>query len=128
MLRSELFSAAAVLGLLLPAGSGQPQQTLRREADGWVRTYAGTMPRALKLRVNGHGPVTVEGGPSKEITYTVKLNVPARNAAEAARMLATFPVHVTSVGEWAILTTPGGQVISTVTVQTPPLSAVEVST
>ena len=128
MLRSELFSAAATLALLLPAGSGQPQQGLRPEAGGWVRTYTGSMPRAAKMRVNGHGPVTITGGAAPNIIYTVKLNVPARNAAEAARLLARFPVHVTSAGEWAILTTPGGQVISTVTVQAPDLMAVEVST
>ncbi len=128
MLRSELFSAAAAIALLLPAGSGQPQQTLRREGDGWVRTYAGSMPHAFKLRVNGHGPVIVEAGVSKDITYTVKLNVPARTAAEAAGMLKQYPVHVTSVGEWVILTTPSGRVISTVSVQAPQLNAVEVST
>jgi DUF4097 and DUF4098 domain-containing protein YvlB len=128
MLRSELFSAAAAVALLLPAGSGQPQQTLRRESDGWARTYAGTMPHALKLRVNGHGPVTVEGGVSKEISYTVKLNVPAKTASEAVRMLARYPVHVTSVGDWVVLTTPAGQVFSTVTVQAPQLTAVEIST
>ena len=127
MLRSELFSAAAALSLLLPMSSGQPQP-LRREADGWVRTYVGTMPRALKLHINGHGPVTVEGGASQELTYTVKLNVPARNAAEAARLLARLPVQVTSAGDWVVLTTPGGRVISTVTVQAPRLTALEVST
>lgn len=128
MLRSELFSAAATVALLLPIGSGQQQPQLRREADGWVRTYAGTMPRAARLRVNGHGPVTVEGGVSQEITYTVKLNVPARTAAEAARLLARFPVHVSSAGDWVVLNTPAGRVLSTVTVQAPRLTAVEVST
>src|SRR5579883_2880550 len=128
MLRSELFSAAAVIALLLPAGSGQPQPGLRREADGWARTYTGVMPRALKLRINGHGPVVVEGGISKEITYTVKLNVAARTAPEAARLLARYPVHVSSLGDWVVLTTPGGRVLATVTVQAPQLTAVEIST
>jgi hypothetical protein len=128
MLRSELFSAAAVVAVLLPISSGQQQQLLKREGDGWVRTYAGIMPRAFKLRVNGHGPVTVEGGGGQEITYTVKLNVPARTAADAARLLARFPVHVSSAGDWVVLSTPAGRVLSTVSIQAPKLTAVEVST
>ena len=42
--------------------AGNGQQELRRDRDGWVRTYTGTLPAASRLRINGHGPVTLEGG------------------------------------------------------------------
>jgi hypothetical protein len=127
MLRSELFSAAAVLALLIPAGSGQ-QQKLKREADGWARTYSGAMTSAARLRVNGHGPVSIEGGASNEMVYTVKVNVPARTEAEAVRLLARYPVHVSRAGEWVVMTMPAGRAFATVTVRAPRLAAVEVST
>jgi DUF4097 and DUF4098 domain-containing protein YvlB len=128
MLRSELFSVAAVLALLMPAGSGQVQQPLKREGDGWVRTYTGSVPAAPRLRVNGHGPVSIEAGISNQISYSVKVTVPARTEAEARRLLARYPVHVSAAGEWVMLTTPAGRVFSTVTVRAPKLSGVEVST
>jgi DUF4097 and DUF4098 domain-containing protein YvlB len=127
MLRSELFSAAAVLALLMPVGSGQ-QQALKHEGDGWVRTYTGAMPGGQRLRVNGHGPVTIECGVSREIVYSVKVSVPARTEAEARRLLARYPVHVSMMGDWVVLSTPGGRVFSTVSVRAPRIGAVEVST
>ncbi|HEV2446864.1 MAG TPA: hypothetical protein VGS58_13130 [Candidatus Sulfopaludibacter sp.] len=127
MLRSGLFSTAALAALLMPAGSGQ-QQPLRREGDGWVRTYSGTMATAPRLRVFGHGPVLIEGGASNEVVYTVKVNVAARTEAEAVRLLARNPVQVTKTGDWVVLTTAGGQVLSNVTVRAPRFVAVEVST
>ena len=127
MLRSEPFSAAAWLLLFLPAGFGQPQGLLR-EGDGWARTYSGSMPAALRLRVNGHGPVVIEGGAAGNLVYTVKVNVPARSAAEAARLLARSPVQFSRAGEWLVLATPGGRAFCTVTVRAPRLVAVEVST
>src|SRR5689334_17931805 len=119
MRRSGLFSAAAVVALLLPAGSGQQQPALRHEADGWARTYGGRMPGVPHLRIIGHGPVNVEAGIPGEIVYTVKLNVAARTQAEAARLLARYRVQITRAGDWAIVTTPAGKVYSTVTVTAP---------
>jgi len=127
MRRSEFFSLAALLALLLPAGSGQ-QQALKREGDGWVQTITGTLPAAAKLRVNGHGPVSLEGGVEKQISYSVKITVTARTEAEARRILSRFPLQTSVAGDWAVLNTPGGRVFSAVTVRAPRLSAVEVST
>ena len=127
MPRSELFSAAAILALLLPAGSSQ-QQPLVREADGWARTYSGSVPGVLRLRVIGRGPVTVEGGVAGAVSYTVKVNVPARTAADAARQLARSAVQISRSGEWMVLTAPGGRAFSIVSVHAPRLVALEVST
>ena len=127
MLRWELFSAGLLCALLIPAGSGQ-QQALQREGDGWARTYTGTVPASVRLRVSGHGPVSVEAGSAKETTYSVKVNVAARSEAEARRLLARLPMHLSEAGEWMVLTTPAGRVFSTVTVRAARLSAVEIST
>jgi DUF4097 and DUF4098 domain-containing protein YvlB len=128
MRRSVLFSATVAVALLLPVGFGQQQMALRREADGWARTYGGRMPGVPRLRIIGHGPVTVEAGVPGEIVYTVKLNVAARTQAEAVRLLARYPVQITRAGDWAIVTTPGGKVYSAVTITAPRLTAVEIST
>lgn len=127
MLRSALFSIAA-LALLMSAGSGQPRPPLKRGPDGWVATYTGTMPAGSRLRINGHGPVTVDAGAAKEISYSVTVTVPARTAAEAQALLLRYPVHVSTAGQWIVLSTPGGLAFSTVSVNAPRLAAVEVST
>lgn len=127
MPRSELFSAAAILALLLPAGSSQ-QQPLVRESDGWARTFSGSVSGVERVRVIGHGPVTIEGGAAGAVSYTVKVNVPARTAADAARLLARSAVQASRSGEWLVLTAPARRAFSTVTVRAPRLVAVEIST
>src|ERR1700761_2546329 len=72
--RAAAMAAVAVgLAFLVPAGSGQ--QTWRRYGDSWVRVYSGSIPSASRLRVRGHGPVTVTGGSGREISYTVTVSV-----------------------------------------------------
>ena len=127
MLRSELFSAAALAALLIPGGTAQ-QQALQRSGDGWVRIYTGTVPSGSRLRVSGHGPVSVEAGVGKEVTYSVKVSVPARTEAEARRLLARFPMRISAAGDWMVLTTPAGRMFSAVTVRAPRILAAEIST
>lgn len=127
MLRSELFSAAALAALLIPGGTGQ-QQALQRSGDGWVRIYTGTVPAGSRLRVAGHGPVSVEAGVGKEVTYSVKVSVPARTEAEARRLLARYPMRISAAGDWMVLTTPAGRLFSAVTVRAPWLLGAEIST
>ena len=50
--------------------------------------YLGTVPAASRLRVNAHGPVTLEGGVAKDLSYTIRLSVNARTEAEARRASA----------------------------------------
>lgn len=59
----------------LPLASSQP---LARENGQWVRTISGSVPATARLRVNAHGPVTLEGGASRNLTYTVKITVSMR--------------------------------------------------
>src|SRR5215469_10033926 len=91
----------AMLVLLLPlVGLSQPD--LKREGDGWVRVYNGTLPACSRLRVIGHGPVTVDGG-SRSFTYSIRVNVAARSEAEARRVLERLPMHIATQGDLVTL-------------------------
>ena len=85
-------AALALVSLAMPlAFFGQ--QPLKREGDSWVRTYTGSIPAAVRLRVNGNGPVTLVAGSGREIGYTVKVSVMARTESEARRMLDRESIH-----------------------------------
>ena len=121
------FRTVAIL-LLLPA-AGVPQQTgMVREGDRFVREFQGSAPAGRRLRVNAHGPVSVQAGVSNNISYTVHLSVRARSETEARYVMQHYSVRLSPQGEWVVLTAPGGPVISTVTVKAPRLEQVVVST
>src|SRR5271157_5416156 len=131
MRRSGLFSARvalALLPLLAFVSAAFAQQELSREGDSWVRTFSGTGPAAPRLRVNAHGPVTLEGGVSLNLSYQVKVSVKTRTAAEALRVIGRYAVRLVPQGDWLILTVPGGPFLSTVSVTAPRLAAAAVST
>src|ERR1019366_126334 len=120
MRRSGLFSARVVLAVLPLAACAQ--QELARQGDQWVRTYYGTAPAAPRLRVNAHGPVTVEGGVSPNVSYQVKVSVKARTAAEAQGILDRYAVKLAAQGDWLVLTAPGGPFLTAVSVKAPHLA------
>jgi len=126
MRRSGLFSARVALALLPLAACAQ--QELARQGDQWVRTYYGTAPAAPRLRVNAHGPVTLESGVSPNVSYQVKVSVKASTAAEAERILDRYAVKLAPQGDWLVLTTPGGAFLSAVSVKAPRLTSAVVST
>jgi len=115
-----------LLAALLPL-TGIGQQDLKREGDGWVRVYNGTLPACARLRVIGHGPVTVDGG-SRSFTYSIRVNVAARSEAEARRVLERLPMHIATQGDLVTLTAPGGPALATVTVRAPRLTAAVIGT
>src|ERR1700728_3452542 len=87
---------AMALVSLLMAILRQPisaQQPLKREGDSWVRTYTGSIPAAIRLRVNGNGPVTLTAGAGRDIGSTVKVSVMARTENEARRILNQQSIH-----------------------------------
>jgi DUF4097 and DUF4098 domain-containing protein YvlB len=120
--------SSALVALALAPLSGIGQQALRRGRDGWTRTFSGTLPAASRLRVNGHGPVTVEGGVGTSCSYTVTLTAAVRSEAEASRILQRAPLQVTTQGDTIVLTAPGGAVMARVVVQAPRLAAVSIGT
>lgn len=127
MRRSVHFKAPAIL-LLLPLVAVPQSPGLQREGDRFARDFSGSAPAGRRLRINAHGPVTVQAGAAGSISYTVHLSVRARTEAEARKVMQRYNVRVTPQGEWVLLTAPGGPVVSTVTVKAPRLEHVVVST
>ncbi len=130
MRQSALFSVLPAVALLawVLVNQGYGQEMLKREGGGWVRTIKGTAPPETRLRLVGHGPVTVEAGVAREFTYTVAVKVLARTESEARRKLANVRVQVSSERGICVVNVPGGEALSTVTLRAPRLSAAEVST
>ena len=93
-----------------------------------MRDFSGSAPAGRRLRINAHGPVSVQAGAGESITYTVHLSVRARTEAEARSVMQRYNVRVTPQGEWVVVTAPGGPVISAVTLKAPRLDDVVVST
>lgn len=126
MRRSALFSALVALALLPLLAFAQPELT--RQGDLWVRTFSGAAPAAPRLRINAHGPVTLEGGVSPNLSYQVKASVKTRTAVGARRILERCAVRLAPQGDWLVLTAPGGPFLTAVSVKAPRLTAAAVST
>ena len=126
MPRSGLFSARAALAFLPLVAFAQ--RDIARQGDQWVRTYYGSAPAAPRLRVMAHGPVTLEGGVSPNVSYQVKVGVKTRTAAEALRILGRYAVRLAPQGDWLVLTAPGSPFLTAVSVKAPHLAAAAVST
>jgi DUF4097 and DUF4098 domain-containing protein YvlB len=127
MRQSAHFKVSALL-LLLPFAAVPQQPGMLREGDHFVREFSGTAPAARRLRVNAHGPVSVQAGSASNISFSVRVSVRARTEVEARNVMQRYNVRLSSQGEWVVLTAPGGPIISTVTVKTPRLEQVVVST
>lgn len=121
------FQRLAALVLFLPLALLSQTAPLKREPGGWTRTYTATLPAGARLRVTGHGPVSVVGG-GRSFTYTMKVTVAARTEAEARRILERVPPQVSAQGEVVMLTAPGGAAMSNISIQAPRLSAVVINT
>jgi len=127
MLRLARFSSRVVVALAALAAAAQ-QPGIVREGGRWRRDFHGTAPAVRKLRINAHGPVTLQAGAAKSFTYQVSVSVRARTEREAERVLSRYAVRTEVVGDRLVLTAPGGPVITTVTVKAPPLEGAEIST
>jgi DUF4097 and DUF4098 domain-containing protein YvlB len=125
MLRSALFSALAVLAFLPFAGA---QKGFTCKNGTCEKVIYGTAPVGTRLRVNAHGPVTLQGGDSTSLQYTVTVSVSARSESEARRWLQQYAVRVVSQGPITVFTAPGGPVVAAVALKTPRMHAVEIST
>jgi len=125
MLRSALFSALAVLAFLPFAGA---QRGLTCKNGNCEKVIYGTAPAGSRLRINAHGPVTLTGGASPNLLYTVTVSVSARSEAEARRWLQQYAVRVVAQGSTTVFTAPSGPVMAAVSIKTPRLTGVEIST
>jgi hypothetical protein len=122
----SLAKPVAVL-LWLTCASAQTNGIVR-EGNRFRRDFYGTHPAAHKLRINAHGPVTLQAGIGRTVTYSVSVTVRARTEAEARRVLERYSVRAEMVGDRLVVTAPGGPVISTVSVKAPSLQAATIST
>ena len=122
------FSLAAVIAAALFAAAGDGQQQWQRRGDSWVRVYSGTIPATERLRISGHGPVTVMSGSGREITYSITVSVMTSSPGRAQMVVNQQPIRVESGGEYSVLSTPGGAALSTVTVRAPRLAALAIVT
>ena len=127
-MRRPVDSKTLAILLLLPLAAVPQQTGIVREGDRFVRDFHGTAPAGRCLRINAHGPVSVQAGAAGGISYTVHLSVRARTEAEARSVMQHYNVRVAPQGEWVVLTAPGGPVISTVVVKAPRLDQLVVST
>jgi DUF4097 and DUF4098 domain-containing protein YvlB len=123
---SGLSSALVIATVALPA-FGQSQQLTCRNGK-CERIIYGSAPATPRLRVQANGPVNIEGGAAKTISYTIKLTVNMRSEAEARRALQAYAVRVSQQGPWTVLNAPGGAVMTAVTIKAPKLAAAVVST
>jgi len=140
MRRLELFKAVssrdrkgtvviAVLMIALLPVAAYAQQALTCAAGRCVQVLSGKARVGSQLRVNAHGPVTLEAGAaSGDLLYTARVVVRARNVAEARRILEGFAVRVTPEGGWSVLTTPAGPLAASLVLKAPRLSAAAVYT
>jgi DUF4097 and DUF4098 domain-containing protein YvlB len=125
MRRSELFNALAGMALLPAAVCAQPWLT--REGDLWVRTFHETADARPRLRINAHGPVTLEANVSGNFVFTVKVSVRARTREQAASVLAKASLGVELGNGWLVVTTPGGSAMASVAMRAPRLQEATVS-
>ncbi len=97
------------------------QPWLTQEGDQWVRTFHELANAKPRLRINAHGPVTLEGGVATGFDYTVKVAVRARTREQARMLLEKAVPRVEMQNEWMVFTAPGGEAVSTVTMRGPHL-------
>src|SRR4051812_23343298 len=92
--------------VLVALGATAQDPPIVRDGDRWRRDFYGTTPAARRLRINAHGPVTLQAGSGPSITYSVRVTVRARSEAEARRVLQRYDVKLETVGGRAVLTAP----------------------
>jgi DUF4097 and DUF4098 domain-containing protein YvlB len=120
--------AVGLLALAILPLACWAQQAMTCQHGQCVQVLAGQAGIRQQLRVNAHGPVTLEAGVGTELKYTVRVVVRAANEAEARRILELYPVRVTREGDWSVLTAPGEPMASTLVLRAPRLIAVSIVT
>ena len=126
MHRSELFRVLVWAAFLPMVACGQPWLT--QEGDLWVRTVRETAAARPRVRINAHGPVTLEGNVSTNFEFTVKIAVKARSREQARIKLERAELRSESQNEWFVLTVPGRDLTTAVTMRAPRLREAIVST
>jgi DUF4097 and DUF4098 domain-containing protein YvlB len=121
---SSFRAALAFVPLLVIA---QPSG-IHRRGDSWEKDFIGNARASRRLRINAHGPVTLQAGNAPEITYTVHVSVRARTEADARMVMQRYRVRAEYAGDTLIITAPDGPVISAVIVKAPRLDYADIIT
>src|SRR5579885_3586819 len=85
-------------------------QEISREGDRWVMTVTGSLPAGARIQVTTQGPVHLEGGAGREVTFTAKLSVDARTADDARWIFSRYHLRTLSANDQVIVAAPGGPV------------------
>jgi len=93
-----------------------------------IAQIAGGAPIAPRLRINAHGPVTLQGAVAGQLQYTIKVTFRASGEAEARRILQAYPVRIAREGEWSVFTAPGEPLAASVVLRAPRLRAATIVT
>ena len=125
MRRSALFNVLASTALMPMAACAQPWLT--QEGDLWVRTFHETAAAKPRVRIVGHGPVTLEGNVSANFQFTVKVSVRARTREQARSLLEKAELRIEPQNGWLVLTTPGRNAMASVAMRAPRLQEAVVS-
>jgi DUF4097 and DUF4098 domain-containing protein YvlB len=90
---ASLFSCCLSLAL-----AGEP--VLTRDGKYWVEVVSGSEPLAAssRLKISSHGAITLNGGPQKELSYSLKIRVKAATEDEARRLVKAFGVRTMKQG------------------------------
>jgi hypothetical protein len=103
--RTHQFALLAVMAIAtLPvfAQTINSNSRIFRDGGGWVEEITGTIPAPASLRVNTDvGSIHIQGGPQKDVTYTVRKHVNSRSEDSARRALAGFRVSAGKRGDAA---------------------------
>ena len=121
-------TAHSVALALVFASANLAQTTLNCQGGRCIKTVTGTFPVGARLRVNANGPVALDAGSSKDLTYTATAQFWARSEADARRMLEQYAIRMFPQGEWSVLATPMGPLTATLQIHSPKLSAASIYT
>ncbi len=97
------------IGVLLLAGGlavaqEKPPTHLTHSGDEWVEEVTGTIAAARSVKVRAYaGPIRIQGGPQKNITYTLRKHVQASSEKAARRELHRMHVLTSTEGDVAMI-------------------------
>ena len=122
-MRAKLALGALALAALWaqPAGVVRDGTRFRRDLSG-----SAVAPR--RLHIVAQGPVKLEPGSGKTLTYTVRLAIHARSEAEARHVLERYAIRAEISGDRLTLSAPAGPVSTAFTVRAPRLEAASIVT
>ncbi len=98
-------SAVNVILLALPLSLAAQQTTVDCQHNRCTVTITGKARVGDRLRLNGHGPITLEAGiaNSADAVYSARVVVHASNETMARRMAELTPVRLAKEGGWTVI-------------------------